>query len=199
MEWTIYYCLPEKGYIGHAYIVQIRNIASLWIWTHAWAGTLSFCTLAPPNKTLACGSEKKWPESSPKPFFLLSNPSVLFTLIPGPWIWWEVDEINPRYLRRPTDSTGIAHGISFVLQNIHRYFVNVASSETALQGASTAREQNPAVVGMLAIAFFCAADVFPSPPCKFLFFFSLTRVAPITMSSNKIWYKLSNLQAWSAQ
>ena len=149
------------------------------------------------NKSLARGSEKKWPESSPKPFFLLSVPSVLFTLIPRPWLWWELDEINPHYRHSPTDSAGIARGTSVALQNANRYPVSTASSEPASPAASAVQEQNPAVAGTLATAFCCAADIFPSPPpCKFMFF-SLLRVVPIVRSSNKMCHKLSSLEAWS--
>lgn len=33
------------------------------------------------------------------------------------------------------DSAGTAHGTSFAVQDINSYFVNIASSDTALQGA----------------------------------------------------------------
>lgn len=153
-----------------------------------------FALLPPSSKTLVYCSEKS-NESSSKSFFLLPNPSALYTLILSAWFWREVDEINPWHLHRPTDSAGRAHGTSL----LHTLSTGTLSTLLPQSQHCKVPEQQGELFRMLALALFSAVDVFPSSlPCKFSFF-SLVTVVLIMRSSNKFCYKLSSWQARSAQ
>lgn len=165
---------------------------------HTWPATLSFCTLASSNKSLSCGWEKSDPNLPVNP------PSVVYSIcIVYINTWTQVlmaSGWNKSLLYAQSHglySNSMWH--QFCSAEYQQVFWQHCFLRNSIARCLNSEGAKSAVVGMLVIVFFCVVNVLPSPPlCKFSFF-SLLRAVHAVRSSNKICYKLSSLQALSAQ